>query len=279
MKILTASALAVAAGSVGAPAIAQTFSEQVVELVNLERLANGSLPPHKLQSNLMTAGQTHSQNMATRNFFMHCDPDTQSQPWERMSAAGYNWNSAAENIAAGQSTPTTVVAGWMLSPGHRANIVSTAYRETGVGYVLDSADASNVRVSQSNTCAVSSSNSGPFQRYWTQVFGTRNDVYPVVIAREAYRVSTCQVDVYAYGSGWAQEMRFSNDGSNWSAWQPFAATTTRTLSGTTSATLHLQLRNGATVRSASDSVVLTVPCSSGGGGGAQPNMIFANGFE
>lgn len=277
MKNLIAVASVVAAGFMATPAFAQTFPEQVVELTNIERLANGNLPPLKLQSNLMTAGQTHSQNMATRNFFMHCDPDTGTQAWDRMTAAGYSWNAAAENIAAGQMTPATVVAGWMLSPGHRANILSSAYRETGVGFVLDSTDTNNVRVSQTNTCTVSSSNNGPLQRYWTQVFGTRNDVYPVVIAREAYRVSSCLIDVYAYGSGWAQEMRFSNDGSNWSAWQPYAANTTRTLSGTSSATLHLQLRNGASVRSASDTVVLTVPC--GGGGGPLPNAIFANGFE
>lgn len=263
-------AMAVAAGSAGA----QTFQEQVVELTNVERWVNGMLPPHKLQSSLMSAAQSHSQNMATRNFLMHCDPDTLTEPWDRMTQAGYSWNAAAENIAAGQSTPATVVAGWMLSQGHRANILSNQYRETGAGYVLDSGDSSNVRTNNNGSCGVQNSNGGPYQRYWTQVFGAHDDVYPLVIAREAYAVSLCQADIYAYGTGWAQEMRFSSNGNNWGAWTAYSANSTRTLSGTTSASVFVQLRNGATVRSASDTVQLNLPCD-----GTQPNAVFANGFN
>jgi len=257
-----------------AAAQAQSFAEQVVEQVNLQRWLNGQLPPHKLDGALAVAAQAHSQNMASRNFLMHCDPDTQSQPWDRMTAAGYNWNSAGENIAAGEATPIAVVAGWMASPGHRDNILSPSYRETGTGYVLDSSDSTNVRYSISFPCAATHQ-TGPFFRYWTQVFGTRNDVYPVVIAREAYSVSTCLVDVYAYGAGWAQQIRFSDDGVNYGNWQPFASNHTRNLVGSSTATVFMQIRSGGTILNASDSVNLNLSCD----GSPAPNVVFSNGLE
>ena len=34
-------------------------------------------------------------------------------------------------------SPAAVVAGWMNSEGHRANILSSAYTKIGVGYVAD----------------------------------------------------------------------------------------------------------------------------------------------
>lgn len=40
---------------------------------------------------------------------------------------------AAENLAAGQSTPAEVILGWMNSPGHRANLLAAQAREAGFG--------------------------------------------------------------------------------------------------------------------------------------------------
>ncbi len=51
----------------------------------------------------------------------------------RLAAVGYHWRAAGENIAAGYATVAAVVAGWMGSPGHRANILNPAYTELGVG--------------------------------------------------------------------------------------------------------------------------------------------------
>ncbi len=252
---------------------AQSFAEQVVEQVNMQRWLNGQLPPHKLESTLAAVAQTHSQNMGSRNFLMHCDPDFQTQPWDRMTAAGYGWNAAAENIAAGEATPVAVVAGWMASDAHRANILSNEHRETGTGYMLDSSDSTNVRFGWAG-CSVGMV-TGPFFRYWTQVFGRRDNVFPVVIAREAYAVNSCLVDVYAYGAGWAQQIRFSDNGVNFGAWQSFSSNHTRTLVGTGTATVTMQISNGATVLTASDSVQLNVPC----GGTPPPNMVFNNGME
>jgi uncharacterized protein YkwD len=51
----------------------------------------------------------------------------------RISAAGYVWRSAGENIATGYSTPRTVVRAWMASAGHCQNILNPSYRNVGTG--------------------------------------------------------------------------------------------------------------------------------------------------
>jgi uncharacterized protein YkwD len=51
----------------------------------------------------------------------------------RISAAGYVWRSAGENIATGYSTPRTVVRAWMASAGHCQNILNPTYRNVGTG--------------------------------------------------------------------------------------------------------------------------------------------------
>jgi hypothetical protein len=50
-----------------------------------------------------------------------------------MQNEGYQYSTAAENIAYGQRNPTEVVTAWMNSPGHRANILNGALMELGVG--------------------------------------------------------------------------------------------------------------------------------------------------
>jgi len=238
-----------------------TFEQRVVELVNQRRLENGNLPPLKRDARLDESSELHSSNMAGRNFFAHCDPDTKTLPWDRMVDAGYFWSFAGENIAAGYSTPEDVMAGWMGSAGHRANILSTGFREIGVGYVLQSGDASGVRFDQNGDCNADGSG-GPYFRYWTQNFGSRFNVYPVVIEREAHETDQRTVDLYLYGAGWAQEMRFSNNHSTWSSWQSFSSTRQWSLSsGNGVKTVWAQLRNGGTVREASDTILFSGACT------------------
>lgn len=237
----------------GAPSI----EEQVVMLVNQARWENGQLPPLKHRDLLDNSSELHSSNMAVRNFFAHCDPDTLTQPWDRMAAAGYNWNSAAENIAAGYNGPAAVMTAWMASSGHRANILSTGVRELGVGYSYQAPDQANVRDDPNGDCVPDSSDNGPFYHYWTQNFGRIDTVFPLVINREAYETNSRNVNLYMYGSGWAEEMRFSNGGGSWSAWEPFGANKLWTLTaGTGQKTVVSEIRRGGVVRAASDTIWL-----------------------
>lgn len=264
---LAASVPAPPAGSGGralAPKAAPTpsYEQQVVELVNQERWNNGQLPPLKQVSELHSSAETHSSNMASRDFFAHCDLDTKTSPASRMVDAGYVPNLAAENIAAGYSDPAAVMAGWMASSPHRAAILSTSYREIGVGYVLQSTDQRNVRYDLNLDCVGDPNpTNGPFYRYWTQNFGRRNSVYPVVIDREVSSTTGTGVDLYVYGAGWAVDMRFSNDGATWSAWEPYDPNKAWTLSGGAGTkTVYAQIRNGFSLQ-ASDTIYLDTPCT------------------
>ena len=272
-----ASALAVLAlASFACDAGAQSFEQQVVELVNLARWDNGRLPPLKHEPLLDASSEAHSQAMAQRHFVAHCDLDTRSTFSSRMSAAGYAWNSAAENIAWGYSTPAAVIAGWMGSAGHRANILGNR-RELGVGYAGDPQDAAGVRLDQNGDCNADGT-SGAWFHYWTQNFGTRGGVDPVVIDREAYSTGTCDVGVYAYNSIGATEMRFSNDGVSWSPWVPYAADASWRLAGSSgaAASVHVEIRAGGNVRRARDTIVLATSCAAASGG---ETPMFAHGFE
>ena len=252
--------IALAALAAAVPARAQTFEDRVAELVNQERWDNGQLPPLKRCALLDSSSETHSSDMAERDFFAHCDLDTGSMPWDRMTDAGYTgWSYAAENIAAGYSTPEAVMAAWMGSSGHRANILSTDVREIGIGYVLQDTDQADVRLDSNGDCTADGTG-GPYFHYWTQNFGRRNSVYPVVIEREAYETTTRNVALYLYGSGWAQDMRFRNEDGAWSDWEPFAADKAWTLSAQNGVkTVWAEIRNGSTVYDASDEIVLNAP--------------------
>jgi uncharacterized protein YkwD len=108
-------------------------------LVNRERLSHGmaALAPNV---RLQDAAQGHSADMAAGDYFEH-DGRHGDTPLSRMRASGYIFSSrigyaVGENIAwatLGLSTPNAIVASWMASPGHRANILDATFRETGIG--------------------------------------------------------------------------------------------------------------------------------------------------
>jgi uncharacterized protein YkwD len=107
-------------------------------LINRERRAHGE---RQLRSNarLRRAAQTHTESMAFGDYFEHVGPRGQT-PLTRMRDVGYISSrvgfEVGENIAWGTrelATPRAIVAAWMASPPHRANILDPRYRETGIG--------------------------------------------------------------------------------------------------------------------------------------------------
>jgi uncharacterized protein YkwD len=88
-------------------------------------------PPLEWDDRLAQAGAVQAADMADHDFFSHTGSDG-SQPADRISAQGYEWSYAGENIAAGQPTPEAVVKSWVESPGHCANIMNPSYVHMGV---------------------------------------------------------------------------------------------------------------------------------------------------
>jgi uncharacterized protein YkwD len=92
-----------------------------------------AVPALQLQGNLTRAADAHAADMASRDYFSHNSQDG-TDPGTRMSRAGYRWSAWAENIAAGQPTPASVISGWFASAGHCQNFMSSAVTQVGFGY-------------------------------------------------------------------------------------------------------------------------------------------------
>jgi uncharacterized protein YkwD len=107
-------------------------------LLNKKRRMQGL---RRLRGNgrLHRAAGRHVADMAQNHSFSHTSISGASF-LDRIRRTGYlrrvrSW-SVGENIAWGTgelSTPRSIVAAWMRSPGHRANILSRRFREIGIG--------------------------------------------------------------------------------------------------------------------------------------------------
>ena len=81
---------------------------------------------------LAKAAYDHSADMEANNYFSHTGLDN-SDPGQRITAAGYSWHAYGENIASGYTSEQAVVAGWLQSEGHCKNIMNAGYKDMGVG--------------------------------------------------------------------------------------------------------------------------------------------------
>ena len=91
--------------------------------------------PLTLSELLSRVAAGHSAAMGARGDLAHDDPDG-TRPVDRVRRAGYDARVVGENIASGVPTATEVVAGWLASPGHCANIMDARFTEMGVAYAL-----------------------------------------------------------------------------------------------------------------------------------------------
>jgi hypothetical protein len=121
-------------GSSGVLAYATEIGGSALQsATNSQRSQNGGLSGLTINSKLNSAAQAKADDMVARNYWSHNTPDGK-EPWTFMDAAGYSYQKAGENLAYGFTTSNDTVIGWMNSPGHRANILDTSYKEVGFGY-------------------------------------------------------------------------------------------------------------------------------------------------
>lgn len=140
----------------------QEYETGVLRLTNAARAAGWdcqrqayggvALPPLRVDAQLTAAARAQSVGMALNGYFAHRSAVDGSLPDARIRASGYLPVSDAENIAAGQPTPESVVSAWLKSAGHCPNIMGN-YDDIGVAYARQ--------------------DGGPYGDYWTQVFGKK----------------------------------------------------------------------------------------------------------
>lgn len=144
--------------------------------------------PLALSPALTLAARAHSADMALRNFFSHTNPDG-LDPTARARAAGYP-GSAGENIAAGYPDIDAAHRAWLLSIGHRRNVLSLwttftstfHYDEFGPGLALGAG--------------------GQYNDYYTQLFGARTAATaPTTALLGVVYADTNNNDFYTIGEG------------------------------------------------------------------------------
>lgn len=148
----------------GAPPAAETTHQtaelvmrQVLQLVNKarsegRRCGQESFPPTSPLAEappLNAAALAHARDIAARDALSHLGSDG-SEPRDRLRRAGYTPRLTGENIASGPGSAQEVVAGWLASPGHCANIMDGRFRHTGAGFATGRRDG---------------------RLYWVQTFG------------------------------------------------------------------------------------------------------------
>ena len=129
------------------------LASAVIKLVNAHRASLG-LRTLAVSPALTRSAVWKARHMATYRYMAHDDPAPPAarSAGERIAACGYSggWG---ENIAEGYPTPSSVVAAWLASPGHKANIENPSYVVTGSGAAVASGGIT----------------------LWAQDFGTSND--------------------------------------------------------------------------------------------------------
>ena len=103
----------------------------VLDLVNAERAKAGK-SPLTLDDALCEVAQLRADEIVES--FSHTRPNGTSC-FTAINEAGISYRAVGENIAAGQSSPSSVMNSWMNSDGHRKNILSGDFSSIGIGYV------------------------------------------------------------------------------------------------------------------------------------------------
>ncbi len=114
------------------PLWAQTTSsaKQVLNMVNKER-RNRGLKPVVGSSTLAQVANGHAKDMNYNKYFSH-NSRNGDDLGDRLHDERARYRVAGENIARGHKTATSVMKGWMKSPGHKKNILNKRFRRLGV---------------------------------------------------------------------------------------------------------------------------------------------------
>ena len=108
-----------------------TFSsDQIIALTNGKRAQSG-LGALSFNSQLSQAASAKVQDMYAADYWAHNSPSGKT-PWNFISASGYRYLYAGENLARDFSDASSVVEAWMASPSHRSNILDDHFKEIGV---------------------------------------------------------------------------------------------------------------------------------------------------
>lgn len=125
-----------------------SYYQEVLRLVN-EIRAEAGVAPLTLDTTLCKAASMRALEMDYGNQMSHTRPGGKDC-FSVLDFYGISFGTCGENIAAGQTSASSVVKGWKNSPGHYQNMISASFTKLGVGY--------------------SAMGVGDYGHYWCQLF-------------------------------------------------------------------------------------------------------------
>lgn len=165
---------------------ANISSEELLNLTNIKRQENG-VPTLSFNEKLSEAASKKAQDMFENNYWAHNSP-TGKTPWVFIKSSGYEYIYAGENLAKGFSTASDAINAWMASPDHRANMLSSNYKDVGFAVkvgtlnreetvlIVEEFGSSNIaiaKVSQAQDVATASDKSSQTQKVPTPEVNTK----------------------------------------------------------------------------------------------------------
>ena len=124
--------------------------ESILKAVDRERTLR-NLSSLTTNFKLGTAAQSKADDMQARHYFAHVDPDG-NYIWDKIVAAGYSpYTQLGENLAIEFYDTESLVAAWMNSPTHRANILQPGFKDQGAGLAFGNAAQNQYHSAIANT--------------------------------------------------------------------------------------------------------------------------------
>lgn len=108
-------------------------SQQLLNDTNADRAKN-DIAPLTLNPKLNAAATLKANDMFAHDYWAHTSPNGIA-PWHWMGQAGYAYSYAGENLAKNFQSADGVIAAWMASPEHRANLLDKNYTDVGFAVV------------------------------------------------------------------------------------------------------------------------------------------------
>ncbi len=111
------------------------LAQDLFARVNAERVKS-NLPALVWNATLAGAAQAKANDLLAKSYFDHTSPEGKLfYIW--IDETGYEYVMAGENLAMNQETISleTIITSWLNSPGHRANLLSDKFVESGMAVV------------------------------------------------------------------------------------------------------------------------------------------------
>lgn len=108
------------------------FAIDIIDRTNIDRKKAG-LHPLKERSALSYAAYLRARDILDNQDFSHiASAGGEIKAQRAIQVVGYRYSEAGENLAMGIDDPNEVIAQWIASPEHKANLLNKSFNEIGV---------------------------------------------------------------------------------------------------------------------------------------------------